>query len=197
MTSGNEICPVIFVRGPRVSLRPPHENDVPLVVQWLNEPQTRRYLSRVFPLTEAEERKFVEANTSPGGSHLPFIIVDSQTHEPIGCTGMHQIDWVHRRCELGIFLGSVERRGQGLGREAFELLMAYAFEGLNLHRVMLTVYPFNEQGIRCYEAIGFTKEGVDRDSQFVEGRYWDVIRYGMLAREWFARKSLATDRSSD
>jgi RimJ/RimL family protein N-acetyltransferase len=188
MTKSEDPYPIIFSRGKRVSLRPPQESDIPLVLHWLNDPDTRRFLSRVHPLTELEEKRFLESTATPGGNHQPFVIVESETHEPIGCTGMHQIDWVHRRAELGIFIGPADKRCQGLGREAFELLIAHAFEGINLHRVNLTVYSFNEVGIRCYERIGFVKEGVDREAQFVEGRYVDVIRYGMLAREWFARK---------
>jgi len=188
MTNSTNPFPIIFSRGKRVSLRPPEESDIPRVLQWLNDPSTRRFLSRVHPLTELEEKRFLETTATPGGTHQPFVIVETESHEPIGCTGMHQIDWVHRRCELGIFIGPASKRGQGLGREAFELLIAHAFEGINLHRVTLTVYAFNEAGIKCYERLGFVKEGVDREAHFVEGRYVDVFRYGLLSREWFTRK---------
>lgn len=199
MKTLNDPYPVIFSRGKRVSLRPPQESDIPRVLHWLNDPGTRRFLSRVHPLTELEEKRFLETTATPGGNHQPFIIIESDTHEPIGCTGLHQIDWVHRRAELGIFIGPADKRGLGLGQEAFELLIAHAFEGINLHRVTLTVFAFNNAGIRCYERIGFVKEGVDRESQFVEGRYVDVFRYALLSREWFARrkKSAILNCSSD
>ena len=181
---------VVFERGPRVHLRPYCEADIPLILVWLNEPNTRRYLSRVFPLNEAEEQEFVRRPYGPGAAHESFIIVLSATNTPIGCTGLHQIDWVSRKAELGIFIGSEENRAQGLGTEAFQLAMRHAFEGLNLHRVSLTVFAFNDRAIQSYERIGFIREGVDREAHFVEGEYVDIIRYSMLAREWFAK----TDR---
>src|SRR5262249_62195912 len=68
------------------------------------------------------------------------------------------------------------------------LLVEHAFEILNLNRVWLHVYEFNERGIRTYERVGFQKEGVLRQDHFHDGRYWSTIIMGILREEWQAAK---------
>ncbi len=72
---------------------------------------------------------------------------------------MHQIDWRNRNCELGIVIGREEMLGQGLGGEAIDLALGFAFDFLNMHKVNLTVFEYNERAHRCYLKCGFRDEG--------------------------------------
>ena len=67
-------------------------------------------------------------------------------------------------------------------------MTGYAFETLNLNRVWLHVYEYNERGIRAYEKVGFKREGVLRQDRYHAGRYWDTITMAILREEWETRK---------
>jgi RimJ/RimL family protein N-acetyltransferase len=108
---------------------------------------------------------------------------------PIGVSSLDHIDAVHRKAEFGI---SLEKGswGQGYGSEATRLMVDYAFITLNLHRVYLRVFEFNERAIRCYLKAGFQKEGLLRQEHYTEGRYWDALIMSVLRPEWEARKEI-------
>ena len=63
-------------------------------------------------------------------------------------------------------------RGKGIGRALFEHVMGWAKEQ-GLHRLELTVLVKNEVAVQLYKKVGFTIEGVKKDSLFVNGQYED------------------------
>ncbi len=67
-----------------------------------------------------------------------------------------------------------------------------------LHRIDLRVYDFNSRAISCYERVGFLTEDVLRNSERVDGEYWNTIVMRMLAEEWEERygSSKTTEQSS-
>jgi [ribosomal protein S5]-alanine N-acetyltransferase len=81
------------------------------------------------------------------------------------------------------------RISKGYGSEATRLLVRHGFETLNLHRIWLHVYEYNERGIRAYERVGFQREGVLRQDRFYEGRYWNTLVMGILREEWIEPRS--------
>ncbi|MBW3671884.1 MAG: GNAT family N-acetyltransferase, partial [Acidobacteria bacterium] len=88
-----------------------------------------------------------------------------------------------RSAELQIRIGPPERRRQGLGTEALELLLGHAFDDLNLHRVQLHALATNTSAIAAYEKLGFVVEGSLRRAAYVDGAYVDIVVMGLLADE--------------
>ncbi|WP_144391039.1 GNAT family N-acetyltransferase, partial [Indiicoccus explosivorum] len=78
-------------------------------------------------------------------------------------------------------------RGKGIGGQMIREVLKIAFEELKLHRVSLGVFDFNEPAIGLYEKIGFTKEGLLRDTLLIQGEYWSVWEMSLLEDEWPAR----------
>lgn len=196
MSENEAKCPVVFLAGERLYLRPAEMEDVPNFQRWINDPETRRTLIVNRPINEPAERQYVESLSDDHGP-MALVIVLRDADRAIGTIDLHEIDWTSRRASLGIMVGKADCRGKGYGSEAIRLMLGYGFETLNLHRIQLDVFEFNEAGIRCYERIGFVKEGVLREHLFREGRYHDVLRYGMLAREYFESKTVQARTSAE
>jgi diamine N-acetyltransferase len=116
--------------------------------------------------------------------HPTFTIYERATWQPIGNCGIHAIDWVNRRTEVGIMIGEPSARGKGYGTEAMRLLLDHAFTVLNLHSVMLSVYGYNLPAQRSYAKVGFTEIGRRRESRWHNGRFWDEIYMDILAAEF-------------
>ncbi|HNQ21641.1 MAG TPA: GNAT family protein [Phycisphaerae bacterium] len=179
--------PVVFLVGDRVYLRPLEFADLALAQRWINDPATRRGLTIHWPINEIAERKFIE-KASESTDQVVLAIVLRDGDRPIGAVGLHFLRWKDRAGEVGIMIGEAQWRGHGYGPEALLVMLRYAFEELNLNRVQICVYDFNDNARRAYEKLGFVREGVQREYTFKEGHYVDQIVYSMLAREWFARQ---------
>lgn len=104
----------------------------------------------------------------------------------IALAGLEGILWAHGVAWLGIGIGNREQWGQGYGLEAIELLLRYGFHELNLHRIQLSVFQYNERAIALYEKLGFLREGVYREFMQRDGKRYDMYLYGLLRREWEA-----------
>ena len=186
--------PIVFLSGERVYLRPLELSDAAACQRWFNDPQTRRFLRTVRPINETSEREFIE-NSCKAQDQILFAVALCQNDRLIGSTGLVQISWTDRNAIFGITIGEPEHRNQGYGTEITRLVLCYAFETLNLHRVGLDVYARNVAGIRAYEKAGFVREGVLREAHFCAGEYCDIYRYGILAREYFAADCLLNPTS--
>lgn len=180
-----------FLIGTKVYLRPLEREDAPLFVPWVNDTEVTRTLEALYrPINLQTEVDFIE-RMYKSEHDIVFGIAVRETDALIGATGLHQMDFKNRRTSFGIFIGDKQEWGKGYGTEATTLITGYAFETLNMNRVWLHVYAYNERGVRAYERVGFKREGVLRQDRYHEGRYWDTIVMGILREEWEAGKGLA------
>jgi RimJ/RimL family protein N-acetyltransferase len=85
---------------------------------------------------------------------------------------------------LGIAIGEHEEWGKGYGIDAVRVILRLAFTELNLHRVSLTVFDYNQRAIRSYKKAGFRLERRQRFFLKREGQRWDLIHMGILRNEW-------------
>jgi RimJ/RimL family protein N-acetyltransferase len=102
----------------------------------------------------------------------------------IGSCGLFNVDATGRTCELGIGIGDKDYWGRGYGRESVGLLLRYAFQYHNYHKVWLRVNASNERAIRAYVACGFVEEGRQRAHVWSNGRYDDLVLMGVLREDW-------------
>ena len=100
---------------------------------------------------------------------------------------MFQVDWRLRCGDLGMVIGSASDRGQGLGREALELMKHFAFRTLGLERLEMEVHMENHAARKCYQKAGFVMEGVKRHAFFTDGRFCDVGILSILRDEYEVR----------
>jgi RimJ/RimL family protein N-acetyltransferase len=105
----------------------------------------------------------------------------------IGEIELDGICWNHGDCFVGIGLGEREFWGKGYGTDAMKIILRYGFTELNLERVTLNVFEYNQRGVRSYEKAGFVHEGRERQLLLREGRRWDVIYMGILREDWLKR----------
>lgn len=171
-----------FLIGANVYLRPLDRGDAPAFVTWLNDPDLTRFLLAYRPMTLHAEEEFIDSLGK--GDRITLGIALRDGDRLIGGTGLHDIDTRCRRATFGILIGPPEERGKGYGTEVTRLMVGYAFDTLNLNRVVLQVYEYNPRGARVYEKVGFRREGVLRQDTYRDGRYWDAIAMGILREEW-------------
>lgn len=123
--------------------------------------------------------------------HL-FHIRTLENDRLVGEIGLESTEYGHRDTYVGISIGDRSDWGRGYGTDAMLIMLRYAFNELNLHRVSLSVFEYNPRAIRSYEKVGFQVEGRQRRLLQREGRRWDVVHMGILQSEWRALQA-ATD----
>lgn len=101
----------------------------------------------------------------------------------VGMLGLHYIDWKNKSTSIGYFLAE-EMQGRGIITRAIKALMPYLFHSLNLHRIEIQVAAGNLKSMAVPERLGFFKEGILRDGQWLYDHFEDLITYSLLKTEW-------------
>lgn len=174
-----------ILRGEKVQLTALRPEDNGVIVEWYQDAAfLRNYDSNpAFPKSEKQLGAMLEEEQQDkNGFTFAVRLLDSD--RIIGILQLDGIAWTHRTSFVSIGIGEEADRGQGYGREAMELALDFAFNELNLHRVCLTVFSYNEVARTLYERLGFRQEGVYREHLLRDGRRHDMLLYGLLRREW-------------
>ncbi len=104
-----------------------------------------------------------------------------------GVGGYNKIDWVNKKAELGYWIAG-RYAGQGLVTKACQLLAGHAFGKWKLNKVEIHCGVTNKRSRAVPERLGFKKEGVLRQAEWLYDHYADLVVYGMLAQEWKRRR---------
>lgn len=166
--------------GDTVRLGPPPEDFAEIVLTWFADPEISRYVI-LNPLTLAQERQFLaRAAANPDMVFWAIWVGD----EPIGTTGIRDIDWRNRHGDTGSMIGVAEYRGRGYGTAAHQLRTGYAFEELGLEKLVTTARSDNLPSIRALQRVGYREVGFLRKHTFHDGRWYDTWIDEVLREEW-------------
>lgn len=176
--------------GQLVRLATLTEEDIPHLLRWRNSITLKRVTgpSAYFPTS------VTEITTSSSSTSVQFGIHLIDGDRLVGYISLSNIVWSNRVADLGVYVGDAEDWGKGIGSEAVSILLSYAFNELNLHRIQLDVVDYNKRAIRLYNQLGFAHEGTRRQHGQRDGEHFDVLIYGILASEWRRSDSRAANR---
>lgn len=100
-----------------------------------------------------------------------------------GVVGLDTLEWGSRKATLGYWLGQ-PFQGRGLCTRACRALLAHGFQALDLNRVELYCAPANARSRAVALRLGFTREGLLRQAEWLYDHYVDHELYALLAAEW-------------
>ena len=100
-----------------------------------------------------------------------------------GIAGLHKIDWGNRQSSLGYWIGA-GYEGQGLVTKACSAILDEAFGHYSLHRMELRAALGNERSQAVARRLGFRREGVLRDAEWLSDHFVDHVVFGLLESEW-------------
>src|SRR2546421_7297516 len=121
-----------ILQGDRLRLRPLASTDLRRCVKWFSDPQIIRFLGRNSPVTLAEEERWFRDYERRTDEQI-FAIEAERAH--VGNLGLHKIDRVHRKAEVGIAIGQPSFWSRGYGTEAMRVVLRYGFDVLGLNKI--------------------------------------------------------------
>lgn len=167
------------IEGNKIYLRPITLEDTDMVVKWRNSLNVMSNFIYRTPLTKEVHTNWFHTKIEQGLVHQ-FIICDKITNQPLGSVYLQNFEEQHYRAEEGIFLGEEAAYGRGIGTQASQLLTKYAFEVLGLHKLTARVLAYNTASCKMHEKAGYIKESYLKDELFLNGKFEDLIFYGII-----------------
>jgi RimJ/RimL family protein N-acetyltransferase len=137
--------------------------------------------------TEQELFNYVEDALKEFSSKqkVPFVIIDKSNDQIVGMSSFGNISLRDARIEIGWSWLSPAAQGTGVNGQYKSLLMAFAFDELNIMRVEFKTDVLNQKARKALLKIGTTEEGVLRSHTLMpHNRRRDTIYYSILKPEW-------------
>jgi ribosomal-protein-alanine N-acetyltransferase len=122
------------------------------------------------------------ADFEAGRSCRTFLF-DSETH----VVGLANLSEIVRGPFQAAYLGyalAKSHEGRGVMYEALQALIPYAFDELNLHRIMANYVPWNRRSHQLLERLGFVIEGNAKRYLLIDGRWQDHVMTALTNESW-------------
>jgi ribosomal-protein-alanine N-acetyltransferase len=177
----------ILVRGPRVILRAPGARDREA---FLSATRASRALHRPWvapPTTPEAFQAYLQRNARDD-----FEALLACERESGLITGAFNLSQIFRGGFQNAYLGywAVSGfEGRGLMTEALQLVLAYTFRTLKLHRLEANIQPDNVASRALVSRAGFRMEGFSPRYLKVAGRWRDHERWAICREDWRPRDS--------
>lgn len=172
-----------MIQGKQIKLRAIEPGDAEHYFEWINDAETNQWRGLYHPTSKSEAGAWIEKHALPRADQLTFAI-ETRTKENaqtlIGLIGLRGICSRSRRAELWIYIGDKNQWGARYGQDCIATLGDYAFSEMNLFRIWMECDPAYLAAVKCYEKVGFVKEGTLRKAYYRRGEYRDTCMMGLL-----------------
>ena len=167
-----------------INLRKIEPSDLPFLYQWENDATMWADSDTHNPLSRHDLHQYIENTTgdiyrdgqlrliiegsadTPSSNSLiassPNSLIASSPNSLIasspnilGCIDLFDFDARNRKAAIGMYIAP-EARGKGIGKQAVQLLLDYAFGFLHLRMVYAIISVHNTACSHIYEQMGFT-----------------------------------------
>ncbi len=176
-----------MLKGKTVYLRLLGQDDLKDRVAWINDEENIQTLLFDWPTSYEKTMKWF-SNVVFDSTKLNLSIVDKETNELVGMTGLLNIDRINHHAQLYITIGNRNYRGRRLPDEVIPLVLEYGFTELELKKIYLYTLPNNERARHVYERNGFRHDGILRQQVYCRGKQQDLYVHSILKSEFEGRK---------
>ncbi|MBD8837566.1 GNAT family N-acetyltransferase [Paenibacillus sp. CFBP 13594] len=142
------------------------------------------------PPTHVEAKNFTDnfSDFSLAKGRIMFTIVNMDG-ENVGGVNLNSIDERNGTFSIGIQIDR-DHRGKGYGTRAVRILLKYAFFERRLNKFNDYVLQGNEPSAAMMRKLGCVQEGVRRQVIYTDGKYQDLILFGLTKDEFMAKEGL-------
>lgn len=177
-----------MLQGRHVGLRAIEPHDLPQLLAWRNDPRLRRYFREYRELNSTQQQQWFDTRVVNDPSTRMFAVVERapgpSAGRLLGAAGLCYIDWVNRTADFSLYIGADDLYiDDRYAPDAAVAMIDYAFDELGLNRLWSEIYAFDESKRRFFETLGFSLDGVHRQTHWAEGAWHDSRYYSLLASD--------------
>ncbi|WP_221568059.1 GNAT family N-acetyltransferase [Alkalihalobacillus sp. TS-13] len=176
----------IFPIDEDLSLKLLEKKDIPELFTLVD--QSRNYLREWLPWVDGMEKEedyepVIEMWLKQFAEGDGFQVGIIHKEKLVGMIGYHQIDRRNLKTSIGYWLAE-GHQGKGIMTKATKALVEHAFKTFHLNRVEIQCGLKNTKSQAIPERLGFVKEGVMRDAEYLYDHFHDCVLYSMLKRDY-------------
>lgn len=146
-----------------VFLRALEPDDLNYLYEWENDISVWPVTSTYIPFNRTALNAYARSVQDVfAEKQYRFVIVLKETGKAIGFVDLFDFEPVHGRAGVGILIAGEENRGKGYGKNALELIIAYAKEILMIRMLFANIGADNSGSIKVFESCGFQKCGTKK-----------------------------------
>jgi RimJ/RimL family protein N-acetyltransferase len=180
--------------GQQVLLRELRPADAPSLFAMLTTEEVSRFISPPPTSVDGFEKFIAWTHRQRTlGTYACFAVTLRGSDTAIGIFQVRETSAGFDQAEWGFALGSAFW-GSGVFQESAELVLAFTFETLRVHRLEARAAVLNGRGNGALQKIGCVRECVLRRSFLRNGQYLDQVLYGMVDVDW--RRARAASRAA-
>lgn len=155
-----------------IEFRPAVETDIPTITRIYNQGIEDR-IATLETETRTEEERVQWLHSH--GDRYPVFVAD-EGGQVVGWASLNVFNPRAAYRHVADFSVYVERawRGKGIG----SLLLSHLVEearAIGFHKLVLSAFPFNGQGMALYSKMGFRMVGVYKEQGMLDGRWVDTV----------------------
>lgn len=155
-----------------IEIRPAREDDATAICTIYNQGIEERVATLETELrTPAERRQWMTAR----GPRHPVVVAE-HAGSVVGWASLNSFNPRRAYDHVADLSVYVERglRGKGVGRALIDHVVGLARQ-LAYHKLVLSAFPTNVQGMTLYERVGFRTVGIYHEQGMLDGKWVDVI----------------------
>jgi RimJ/RimL family protein N-acetyltransferase len=158
------------------------ESDFERLINWIDSEESMIQFSGPifnYPITHEQLDKYIAVD-----NRLVYKVINTDSGEIVGHAELNNIDNKNKSARIcRILIGEKPNRNKGFGKAIIKALIQIGFCDLQLHRLDLGVFDFNQQAIKCYKDCGFEIEGLLKDTTKMGSEYWSIYNMSIINKD--------------
>ena len=173
---------MIYQLSDEYFVRPLQESDLEgAYMSWFEDQEVCSYNSHgKFFKTRAHFRAYLDGLNSE--DQVVWAICH-KTDGHIGNISLQGISFINRNADFAVLIGDKRHWGRGVAYEAGKKLIHHGFFKLNLERIYCATAATNTSMRNLAKKLGMIEEGCRRSHLYLDGKWVDMIEYGILRHE--------------
>ena len=152
--------------------------------QWFNDEIITAFMQRhYYPNTKSLQIQYFKDHVESNSTRVQCGIYHKKDAKLIGVIALNNIDFINRTSELSVLIGEKNYQSLGFLVEAHKLMLRHGFETMNLHKIY-GGSAIKEVDVLFCRALGYQREGIQRQHIYKNGKYYDLYLFGILKEEF-------------
>ena len=176
-----------MIKGKLVALRSVEKDDLDFLKNWRNIEVFRKNFREVRELSNDDQIEWLESLQKSKLTNYMFSIINLKDNKIIGACGLLYINWIIRSADFSFYIGEKNEyiSNSDISKESVKLLIEYGFKNLNLNKIWMELYEFDNLKINFFtKNFGFKKDALLRENCYEDGKYYNSFIISLLKRDY-------------